>query len=78
MAAEPRRLRGLRALVPGHVVDEKVLPKEVRAEIRRMSRNATEHLLKRMNYDEAREVMRHGWPSRYFAHLSKVAKRAKL
>jgi hypothetical protein len=76
--AEPPRLRGLRALMPGHAVAEKALPEDVRAELRRMSKSATELLLEHMDYDEARGVMRHGWPSRYFAHLSKVAKKAKL
>ena len=66
------------ALMTGYVVDAKELPKEIRAEIHRMSTSATEHLFKHMTYDEAREVMRHGWPSHYFAHLQRIARKAKL
>jgi hypothetical protein len=76
--AKPSQGRGLTAFMPKGAVVSKALPEDVRAELQRMSKSATELLLKHMNYDEAREVMRHGWPSRYFAHLSKIAKKAKL
>lgn len=75
---KPSRRRGLAALLPGRAMTSKALPEDVRAEIHRMSKSATESLFQHMDYDEAREVMRYGWPSRYFAHLSKIAKRVKL
>ncbi len=75
---KPSQGRGLAALVPGEVADKTSLPRELQAEIQRMSRNATELLLKNMKYDEARAVMRHGWPSQLFKHLEKIARKAKL
>jgi hypothetical protein len=66
------------ALLSQDPVIEKALPEDVRAELHRMSRSGTELLLKHMDYQQAREVMSHGWPSRYFAHLARIAKKAKL
>ncbi len=74
---KPSQARGLSALLGAAPVSE-VLPEDVRAEIHRMSTNATEHVLKHMTYDEAREVMRYGWPSHYFGHLQRIARKAKL
>ncbi len=75
---KPSRGRGLAALMSGDAVVEKALPQDVRAELKRMSANGTEVLLQHMTYDEARELMRHGWPSHYFGHLQRIARKAQL
>lgn len=75
---KPSRGRGLAALLSGRAIADKELPEELRAELHRMSKGAMELLFQHMDYDEARAVMRHGWPSRYFAHIAQIAKKAKL
>lgn len=75
---KPSRGRGLAALMQGRAITDKELPQELRMELHRMSKSAMDMLFEHMDYDEAREVMRHGWPSRYFAHLAKIAKKGKL
>lgn len=75
---KPSRGRGLMALMAEGEAVSKTLPEEVRAELHRMSKAATELLFKHIDYDEARKLMRHSWPSRYFRHLHQIARNAKL
>lgn len=76
--AKSNRGRGLKALMIEGVALEKTLPQDVRADLLRLSKSATELVIEHMSYAEAREVMRHGWPSQYFGHLQRIAKKAKL
>ncbi len=77
-APKKRVARGLDALLGGGKAACKTLPDDVQHELRWMSTTGTKLLFAHMTYDEARELMRLNWPSRYFARLSKIAKRAKL
>jgi hypothetical protein len=76
--AKPRKRSRLMTLMPGGVVVRKPLPEDIRAELNRMSNSATGLLFDHISYAEARELMRHGWPSDYFGHLQRIARKAEL